>query len=314
MGIEDGGVVEFSLIGEGGEFGIGHGGPEEIGESGGELEVVEGEYGLIRLDTWDGGDEKELWGDQDGFEHEPQGFGIGELVLIGEVEDFEQHIQLDLRCGTAIGTASEGAGDVSGGGAGVGVWGWGVTEELVLQVGGGFATGGEDAIENFVGDPQVLLHLKRGDGVQVAFAEDLVGQFVGDLWIDAEEIVEGIAILHLGEATHDEGAGIFVAEILDGGDGIDEVIALLVGGLIVRIVGRHVVSHDVGEGFFPLAEVGAGAGVFQCRVEIESALHASLSVAFQAVFGDERSDLGFENLLCVVLLRRNCGGCAWGWF
>ena len=43
LGLEDGGVVEFALIGEGGELGIGHGGPEEVGEAGGEHPVVEGE-------------------------------------------------------------------------------------------------------------------------------------------------------------------------------------------------------------------------------------------------------------------------------
>lgn len=68
---EGGGVVEAFLCGEAEEFVVWGGGPEEVGEAGGDFEVVE-LSGLV-IFGWLLFEEEEFGGDEDGFEHGAHG-------------------------------------------------------------------------------------------------------------------------------------------------------------------------------------------------------------------------------------------------
>jgi len=165
------------------------------------------------------------------------------------------------------------------------------------------STYGQDSIQHLIGDAQILLGLKGRQRVQVPFPDHLVRQLPRDRRIHTEEIVQGIAVLDLGEASNHEQPGILPAEELDPADPIQKRLTLCVGWLLLGIGRRHVVGLHIGGRLLPPFCDGRLAGMAERRLKIDAPFLLILAVATNAVGFDEGGDALLKGLLGVGLKR-----------
>ena len=85
--------------------------------------------------------------------------------------------------------------------------------------------------------------------------------------------------------------------------GIDEGATLVVGGLAVSVVRRHVVHLNDRDSLLPMLRSGRAPGVLERRFEVDPRLGPA-AVALGAIALDERSHLLLEDLLSVGPERR----------
>lgn len=242
---------------------IGHGGPEEVGEAGGEFELVDGPFGFAGLVFFDA--EEEGWVDEEGLEWGADGLLVGHAgggVFGEEFEHGREVVRDDA--------AAEGEGGVVGEGGAGGVFGLdfvgGFGDEDAVELGGV----GVEGFDDFAGGGEVFLHEDGRDeegvaDVVEAFAACAVGgEFAAGGEVDAEEVADGVVVFVAVEATDGgaagvwgEGAGFEFGE--DGFDFADHGGALVGGGEGIDVVlGRHVAGFDLFGDVFEEAVVAEG--------------------------------------------------------
>ncbi len=209
------GFVEALIVGELEELFVGHGGPEEIGEAGGECVIAQRiDAAFLRL----GLDEKEeAWGDEDAFEGEAQGGFEGSAAGLGLVEEGEEAGHLGLPYRMAEGATGEGEEDFAGGGVG-GEFVSGVCDEEALAGFGDFRgelslaarAAREEDVEDLIGGLEVFFDLDGGDeeavadGVETFAARTVLGKDVAGAEVEADEVADGVVVFGAGEAAaHD---------------------------------------------------------------------------------------------------------------
>ena len=236
-------------------------------------------------------DKQELRRNEHRFEHQAEGRGVGEMVVAPEIENAHEHIELRLRGRAAIGVAGERAGHRARRRAGIRAGRRGFTEEPLLQRSRRRVGGRHDAIHDGIGDSEILLGLERRQRIQIALTEDFIRQSTGDCRVDAEEIVQRVAVFRLGQATDHKGTGVLRAEKLDLADPVEKRFSLGVGRLFRRVLRGHVVGLDVGEGLLPPLAEGRVAGGLECGFEVDPALGFPVAVTVQAIRADKGCDL-----------------------
>ena len=293
-------IAQGPGVGQGRQLRVGRGRPQQVGQPRGQLVVAERDDVGSRARAGVRRDEEELRGHQDGLEHQAQRLGIGPPAGRGEGEDFHQDVDLGVGRRPAIGAAGERPGGLARG------------LRLVLRVGRRGAEvflqdGGRRPGQHLVGDVEVFLDQERRDGVRIAGAENLLGQLGGDVRVDAEEIVQGVAVLGAAQAADDELAGILGAEILQARDPVDEELPFLVGRLLFLGLGRHVVRLDVADRLLPQGPERRGGGALHRVLERHAAFLLLLAVAADAIGVEERGDLVLEGFQGRGARRREFG-------
>jgi len=298
--------VESPAIRQRGKLGVGRGSPQQIRQTGRQLIVIQGNNIAASLGLPGWRDKEELGRNEDRLEHQAQGSRVGEFVLAPQIEYPQQDIQLLLRWGPAISLPGERAGDLARRRSRISPWPGRIAKQTLLRLRGRGAIGsigGQKPVQHLIGDPEVLLRLEGRQRIQIPLAEHFIRQLTGDSRINAKEIVQGVAILRLGQTADHEGTRILCAEKFDLGKPVQELLPLLIRGLLVRFLRRHVVGLHVGERLQPPFAGGGVAGVLECWLEVDSAFPFLASVTFHAIGRDEWGDAIPKGLSGVGLKR-----------
>src|SRR5204863_9103039 len=102
--------------------------------------------------------------------------------------------------------------------------------------------------------------------------------------------MERVAILHLGQTPDHKSARIFRAEKLDLADPVQKLLTLLIRGLLVRAIRRHLVGFHIGHRLLPPFAGRRFAGLLAGRSKVDSALLSILPVTTRAVGVNEWGD------------------------
>src|SRR5688500_15538181 len=106
--------------------------------------------------------------------------------------------------------------------------------------------------------------------------------------------MQRVAILHLVQTPDDKGTGILRAEKFDLADSLEKLRTLLIRGLLLRVLRRHVVGFHDGESLLPKFAGRSFSGALERRPEVDSALLSFLPMTARAVVLHEWSDHIFE--------------------
>ena len=295
LGAQGGGVGELAFVGELQQAAVGHRGPEEVGETGGEFEVVDlplGLAGLVGLDP-----EEEGRVDQQRLEGGAKGFFVGGAGGELLAEEGEQRREVLVGDAAAEGERGVGEQDAARGFfrgqlvAGLGDDDPGEVLRVVV-----------DRVDDFLRGREVFLHQRRLDEHRVAdvveaFATGAVGgEIAAGQEIDAEEVADGVVVFVAVEPADGGAAGVAgkVAGLElfeDGADLIDELLAFGIGRQHVLVVGRHVAVLDLFRDVFEEAVVAQGGVGGGQRMHLDPALLGFFAVAFVAVFRKQRRHL-----------------------
>src|SRR6185295_11086303 len=117
--------------------------------------------------------------------------------------------------------------------------------------------------------------------VQIPFSKYFVRQFISDRSIHTQEIMQRVAIFHLGQTPDHKRTGILRAE---------KLLALLIRWLFLRFFRRHFVRFHDSQRLFPPFAGGTFAGFLKGWRKVDSALLPVLPVTARAIGVHEWSD------------------------
>lgn len=133
---------------------------------------------------------------------------------------------------------------------------------------------------------------------------------MGNRRIHPEEIMQRVAIFHLGQTTDHKRTGILRTEKLDLGYPVQELLPFFLRRLLACVCRRHVMSLHAGERLLPPFAGGCVAGVLERRQEINATLPFLLPVTLRAVGRHEGRDAITKGLLSIGLQRGEIPGFA----